>query len=390
MTTRPALNILYILPSRDWNNRERCAFRDMELAKEQGYNIILCTYEDSFLAKTVKNLGVEILPFKEHFLNRMLNFHRHFSLRPIFRRMNIDIVHCYELNLLLSISFQLKTELLTGLIVTQDHLIDSALKRFWYRPFISRIDLLIITNKNLQQDTLGNFGLALKKIEYFGMGLKVEDPLDPEQIAVNFDVYRDYFLVGTYISPEFSDLESFIPLLSSLKILNEKMPGGKKSKLVLFSVVHFQTIEILPEMMRMIEAQDLKDDILFVTTQDIVGITSYLDLWASNSAKELMEDFAISALMHEVPAIFVRNFCTKDLLTEFVGVGETYKLYDARELRDKWEKIILGNAVFKEKARLYKYFIEREHSFKSYKNQFSSIYVRTFQRRSRTLLRKTK
>ncbi|MDD4976604.1 MAG: hypothetical protein PHY93_19770, partial [Bacteriovorax sp.] len=166
------------------------------------------------------------------------------------------------------------------------------------------------------------------------------------------------------------------------------MPGGKKSKLVFISAVEFQSISILPEIMRQVQEQELQEDVLFVTTQDIVRVITYLNVWISNCSQELIEDFAISAIMQEVPAIFVRNFCTKDLIEEYEGVGETYKLYDARELRDKWEKIILGNAVFKEKTRLYKYFIEREHSYKTYKTQLLNLYTRTVQRRARLFRKK--
>lgn len=388
MVNKYARNILYILPTRDWSTRERFAFRDIQLAKKQGYNIYLCTYEDSFLAKEVSRLDVEIIPFKEHFLNRLTVFHKHFPLRPIFKKAKIDVVHCYDFNLLLSLSIQLKTENLTALVITQDKVIDKPLQRFWYKPLISRIDSLIMVNKNLKQDALGNLHLPLKKIEYFGMGLKFEPPTDPDQIAINFGLYKDYFLAGTYVSPEISDIASLTPLLSALKVLNEKMPGGKKSKLVLLSAVDFQSLGILPEIMRLIQEQELQEDVLFVTTRDIIGVITYLDLWVSNCSKELIEDFAISSLMHEVPAIIGRNFCSKDLLEEYDGVGETYKLYDARELRDKWEKIILGNAVFKEKARVYKYFIEREHSYKVYKNQFLSLYMRTVQRRARLFRKK--
>lgn len=388
MVNKYARNILYILPTRDWSTRERFAFRDIMLAKKQGYNIFLCTYEDSFLAKVVRSLDIEIIPFKEHFLNRLTVFHKHFPLRPIFKKIKIDIVHCYEFNLLLSLSIQLKTENLTALVITQDHVIDKPLQRFWYKPLISRIDSLIMMNKNLLQDAQGNLDLPLKKIEYFGMGLKLEAPTDPDQIAVNFKLYKDYFLAGTYVSPEISDIASLTPLLSALKVLNEKMPGGKKSKLVFLSAVDFQSLNILPEIMRLIQEQELQDDVVFVTTQDIVGVITYLNVWISNCPNELIEDFAISSLMHEVPAILVRNFCSKDLLEEFVGIGETYKLYDARELRDKWEKIILGNVVYKEKTRIYKYFIEREHSYKSYKTQFLSLYMRTVQRRARLFRKK--
>ena len=172
MVNKYARNILYLLPTRDWSTKERFAFRDIVLAKKHGYNIYLCTYEDSFLAKIARNLDIEIIPFKEHFLNGMTVFHKHFPLSQIYKLAHIDIVHCYDFNLLCSLSVQLKTENLTALVITQDHVIDKPLQRFWYRPLIARIDSLIIINKNLKQDALGNLALPLKKIEYFGMYLK--------------------------------------------------------------------------------------------------------------------------------------------------------------------------------------------------------------------------
>ncbi len=360
----------------------------MVLAKKHGYNIYLCTYEDSFLAKLAKEHEMEVVPFKPHFLSRLTTFHKHFPISQINKRAKIDIFHCYDFNLLFSLSVQLKRENLTTLVVTMDHVIDKPLQRFWYRPLISRIDSLILVNKNLTQDAIGNLGLPLKKIEYFGMGIKMEGAADPEAIAINFDLYKNYFLAGTYVSPEISDISLLSPLLFALKVINEKMPGGQKSKLVLISAVEFQTISILPDLMRLIQEQELQDDILFVTTKDIVGVITNLGVWISNAPAELVEDFAISALMNEVPAIFARNFCTKDLIEEYEGVGETYKLFDARELKDKWEKVILGNAIFREKTKLYKYFIEREHSYKTYKTQLLSLYSKAVQRRARLFRKK--
>lgn len=388
MGNKYARNILYLLPTKDWGTKERLAFRDMSLAKKHGYNIYLCTYEGSFLAQAAKSIDVEIIPFKEHFLNRFTVFHKHIPLRPINKKAKLDIVHCYDFNLLFSLSVQLKAENLTALVITQDHSIDKPLQRFWYRPLISRIDSLILSNKNLTQDALGNLGLPLKKIEYFGMGIKTEEVVDPEAIAINFDLYKDYFLAGTYVSPAIKNVDKITPLLSALRVLNEKMPGGKKSKLLFISPVEFQSIGILPEIMRQIQEQELQDDVLFVTNKDVVSVIAQLDVWISNGPSELIEDFAISALMNEVPIIVPRNFCSVNLVEEYEGVGETYKLYDARELRDKWEKIILGNPIFREKTKLYKYFVEREHSYKGYKTQLLSLYTRTVQRRARLFRKK--
>jgi hypothetical protein len=388
LSNKTSRNILYVLPSKEWNTKERFAFRDIAQAKKHGYKIFICTFEDSFAARVARHFELEVIPYKPHFLNRFFRFHKHLSLAPAFKKAHIDIVHCYNFNLLFSLSFQLKRENLTALVLTQDHTIDKPLQRFWYRPLIARIDSLIIANKNLLQDALGNLGLPLKKVEYFGLGIKYEDAVNPLQIAVNFELYKDYFLTGTYVSPGLKDHKHLIPVLAALKVINEKLPAGMRSKLVLISPVEFQSMTLLPNLMKDIQEQDLQEDVLFVTTQDIIGVISRLNLWVSNAPHELIEDFAISALVHEVPAILARNFCSKDLLEEYEGVGETYKLFDARELRDKWEKIILGRAVYQEKTRLYKYFIEREHSHRNYKTQLLSLYSKSVQRRVRLFRKK--
>lgn len=388
MVNKQVRNILYLLPTRDWSTKERFAFRDIILARKYGYNVFLCTYEDSFLAKNAREQNVTIIPFRSHFFNNFTSFHKHFPLSQIYKRTSIDIVHCYDFNLLFSLSFQLKRADLVVLILTQDHVIDKPLQRFWYRPLISRIDSLILLNNNLRQDALGNLGLPQKKIEYFGMGLKIEPSPDSEKIGINFELYKDYFLAGTYVSSEISDVYTLTPLLSALKVLNEKVPGGKRSKLIFISVVEFQSLEVLPELMKQVQIQGLEEDVLFVNSHDVGKVISYLNVWISNCPKELLEDFALSAIMQEVPAIFARNFCTKDFIEEYEGIGETYKLFDARELRDKWEKIILGNIVFKEKTRLYKYFIERQHSHWGYKTQLLKLYSRTILRRARLFRKK--
>lgn len=388
MDNKSVRNILYIIPSRDWSTRERMALRDIVIAKKEGHRILICTYEDSLFAKIASTVTSEIIPFKEHFLNKITTFHKHFSLKATLKKVKVDIVHCYELNLLLSLIIQLKTENLVALIFTQDHLVDIPLQRFWYKPIISRIDKLVMINKNLKQDARGNLDISPRKIEYFGMGLHQESSSVEEQVAINFSLYKDHFLAGTFISPEFSDLTTITPLLSALKILNEKNLCGKKNKLVFLSIVDFQLIPVLPEILRLIQEYEIEDEVLFVTTEDVPSVISYFNVWISNRSNELVEDFAVAAILKEVPALFPRNFCTKDFLEEYIGVGETYKLHDARELRDKWERVLISNALFKEKTRLYKYFIEREHSYKTYQKKLLSLYSSSLQRRELLFSRK--
>ena len=383
-----AKTILYVLPSTSWTTKERFAFKDIVLAKTSGYNVLLCTYTDSFLAQKALAAGIEVVPYHDHFFNYFFSFHKYLSLKKFYKKHSIDIVHCYDFKFLFALSSQLKVLNRTALIISQDHAIDKPLQRFWYRPLITRIDSLILLNKNLQPDVLGNLGVSRRKIENFGMGLKEEIPEFQSETAVNFKLYKEYFLVGTYLSPELSDCTSLAPLLLALKVLNQKKSLGKQSKLCLISSIEFSQMKLLSSLKTQIESLDLQDEVLFITAKEIEAIIPYLNLWISSGAFELMEDFAMNAMLHCVPAIMPRNFCSKDFLEEYPGVGETYKLYDARELRDKWEKIMLTFGVFYENLRLYRFFIEREHSYLNYKNQLLGLYTRTVQRRLRAFRKK--
>jgi hypothetical protein len=389
MSDKYARTILYILPSSSWTSRERCAFKDMLLAKTHGYNILLCTYINSFLSQKAQDAGIEIVDYHDHFINFFFTFHKFYSFKSIFKKYSVDIVHCYDFSLLFSLSSQLKVQQQTALIFSQDRAIDKPLQRFWFRPLITRIDAIILLNKNLDADALGNLGVSRRKIEHFGMGLKVVTSEFQQETAINFALYKEYFLVGTYLSPELSNCSSLTPLLSALKVLNEKKSISRKSKLCLISSVEFSHMKLLNDLRLQIEELELKDDVLFITAKEIEAIIPHLNLWISSGVTELIEDFSMTAAMNCVPPLMPRNFCSRDFFEIYPGLGDTYKLHDARELRDKWEKIMMRSGAFFEKLRLYRFFIERDHNYLNYKNQLLGLYTRTVQRRARVFRKKT-
>jgi hypothetical protein len=360
----------------------------MQLTKDHGYNILLCTYSDSYLALKSKAIGIEIIPYQDLVFNIIFTFHKFASFKKVFKKYSIDIVHCYDFALLLSLCFQLKVQNHTALIFSQDRILDKPLQRFWFKPLIARIDSLISINRNLEADALGNLGISRRKIEYLGMGLKEEFSEFPEETAVNFSLYKDYFLVGTYLPPELLDCESIAPILLALKVLNEKKSLGKQSKLCLISSVEFSEMKLISHLKVQIEELQLQEQVLFITAKEIEAIISHLNLWITSSTTELVEDFAMSAILQKTPALMVRNFCSKNFLEEFQVIGETYKASDARELRDKWEKILLRYEFYREKLTLYHFFIEKDHSFLNYRNQLLSLYTRTVQRRLRVFRKK--
>jgi hypothetical protein len=140
---------------------------------------------------------------------------------------------------------------------------------------------------------------------------------------------------------------------------------------------------ILRSLKEFIEQNELSQDIIFASTKDVDGVMTKLSLWVSNIAGELVEDFAISALIHEVPVLLPRNFCSSAICKEYEGIGESYKAFDSRELREKWIKILMGYNLYKDKARLFKFFIEKEHDYKIYRQDLLDLYTKMTLRRSR-------
>lgn len=376
-------NILFVIPTSSFATKERVALKDMMIAIESGYKVYLATNLDSFLSQVATKLGIECFPVADHFINKLTDYHKHYPIGKIIRKFDINIVHCYDFNFLFSIATQLRSFNLTSLVFTQDHTIDKPLQKFWYKPLISRIDFLILLNKHLKNDLVGNLGLPQKKVEYFGMGIRNVAPAIPEALEENFKPYKEYFLAGTYVSPELKNIDTLVPILLALKVINQKRENNLPVKLVLISSQDFKELTFIKELMEFIIENQLGEDIIFASTADVDGVMTKLSLWISNAKDELLEDYAVSALVHEIPILAPRNFCSLELFREYEGVGELYKLYDSRELREKWTKIILGFDLYKDKARLFKFFIEKEHDFKLYRSDLLDLYAKMTHRRIR-------
>jgi len=358
--------------------------RDMLLAREQGKDILLVAPLNSYISKEARDRHIQVYSFEKSFFNRLNFYHKHFSIKKILQQNKIEVIHCYDFNLLFSLSFQLRRYPLISLILTQEHAIDKPLQRFWYRPLISRIDYLILSNKELMQDALGNLGLPPKKIEYFGMGLSTSLVKMSDDVEEKFQLYKEYFLVGTHLSPELESVSSLEPLFYALHVLNEdRAYSQKKTKLILATATELKNFPLLKDLRLKIDELHLSEDVLFVSTPNLEAVIPKVNLWVSNCHTELLEDYSLVALMSDVPIIVGRNLCTMHLLKNYEGVGECYKLSDSRELREAWRKVMLAENVYISKIRLYKYFIEKEHDYKSYKRELRELYMRVHERRMR-------
>ncbi len=382
-------SILFICPGENWSTRERVALRDILIAKENGYSVLVIADKNSLFHQKLMLFDIEFIPAEQHFLNKFSRFHKHLPIKKIIDIRKIDIVHCYDVALLFSISFQLQRRVMVSFVLSLDHVVEKQLRGFWYRPIITRIDCLVLLNKHLKNDAIGGLQLPVKKIEYFGLPITAEVVPSDEEIKTLSDVqkifeqYDEHFLVGAYISPASEELKNLQPLFCALEVLKQKTTTGKVSKLVLMSHVNFKEIPLFEAMAKFIKEHKLEDDLVFVTTRNVDIVQRSIHMWVCIDQNELVEDFAISAILADVPVIFIRNFSSNELVREFQGIGETYKMNDSRELREKWEKMLAGNNQYAEKTRVFKYFFEKEFSQSNYRTNLLGLYTRIVQRRNR-------
>lgn len=385
--------ILFICPGYRWSTRERVALRDIHIAKESGYNVLVFAEKDSIFHQKLKLYDFEVVFIEQHFFNKFSGFHKHLPIKKIIDERKVDIVHCYDFSYLLSLSFQLQRRVMVSFVLSQDHTIEKQLRSFWYRPIITRIDCLVLLNKHLKNDSIGGLQLPVKKIEYFGLPITTEIQESEEEknalkeVYKQFEQYDDHFLVGAYVSPTSEDLTNLLPLFCALEVLKQKNTTGKISKLVLISHVNFKEISNFELMAKFIQEHKLEDDLIFVTTRNVDTVQRSVHTWVCIDQDDLIEDFAISAILADVPVVFIRNFSSNELVREFQGIGETYKISDSRELREKWEKMLTGNNQYAEKTRVFKYFFEKEFSQTNYRTNLLNLYSRIVQRRNRLFKR---
>ncbi len=388
--------ILYIASGTHWSMRERTVLRDVQIALENLYKVTVLVTEDSYLHTELKKLNVEVFFIGNHFLNRLTSFHDFVGLRTLFRKYGdeIQVIHIYEFNFLVGLSLQLLRKSLVSLVITSDSLVDDELRHFWYRPIITRIDSLIIIHKYLKNDVIGGLLLPHKKVDYFGMPL-IHDkklllqPEIPDEVLGHskINAYTHNLLIGTYVSPTLENFEDLIPIISALYVMKQKVNLEKELerplKLVLVGMVEFQSLKIFTALMNYIDAHQLNDDILFVTAIDVELIQKKFHLWVSLDPYAMVEDYALSAITKDIPIILPRNVCSAELLRDFQGIGETYKLGDSRELREKIEKALKNIGPYTQNTQVFKYFFEKEYSTIHYKNNLLGLYSRIIQRRSR-------
>jgi glycosyltransferase involved in cell wall biosynthesis len=375
-------NFLFVCPSETWGSRERMALRDCLIAREIGHDVFLYCLKDSLLHIYAKEHRIDCIFHHGKIRTKLYRWHKLSLIKQYIKRLDINLVHCYDLNFLWPICFFLRRNPKVPLIFTFGHEVQKFYKQFWVRPLISRLDLGILPIKEMMDSVRSHIDIPLRKIHFCGLGL-----YDPKKFKLEMTtIEKDHFVVGTSVGGFEKDLATLKPILHAIQGLNAKKLAGKCIKLILVSQKNWKESLIFPELREFVNANNLAGDVVFETSTDMLKAQSEVDVWVGCPTEEPIEDYTIMAMLSGKPIISPRTAAFMELIREYGQVGEAYKSGDTRELRVKVEKILLNLDKFRSHIKSNRDLLRRYYALDLYKNQLLSHYERMLNRRFRYAL----
>ena len=104
------LNTLYICPSQSWGTLERKALADCLIHRDMGGNPHLFCLKDSKLNEEAIKWDIKTINYTGKKVNQLIDFRYFLDLRKLFKSINFDLVHCYNLGFIWEVCFLLDTK----------------------------------------------------------------------------------------------------------------------------------------------------------------------------------------------------------------------------------------------------------------------------------------
>lgn len=372
-------NILYICPTQSSGTRERMILRDSLLLREIGHNVFVYCLKDSFIDNECRKNGIDCLYHEGSEHVSFLQWYKLRKLRSYLKRLDINIVHCYELNYIWPLAFFLRNRNLTPLFFTLNHDVDKFYKQFWFKPLISRLDLVFLPVREMIESIHGHLDIPLRKIYFSGLGLK-----QVEFHSVKKKLDENVWNLACWINDHEVDEDELIVCLESLWALNMKSSVEKICHLHIYSNQALEDRPLFQKLDEKIKEFKLENNIHIHKNASVYDINA--DIWISYNSKIPMEDYSLVAMLKGIPAITPRNATTQELRRIHGGVTETYKAGDSRELRSLIEKVISDYPKYLKSCEKSGEELWLEHGEEGYKYNLFKIYEKHLNKRRRFYL----
>lgn len=374
------LNFFYMGLTKRWGTEERMIIKDCRLALKGGAKVYLYTYKNTRLRNKARELGVECIYHKGKFASKIFEWHKLRKLNRLIDQLNINVVHCYDIKVLWPLCFYLRQKKLTPLIYTVSSELKKYYKDFWYRPLSSRIDQVVLPVPDMVENIWGHLGLPPRKINFVGMGVKTR-VLEIDRPPFRYT--EDRWYIGTNLNGIETNTKFLETLFHSFRVMIERKLEGKNYTFALCNEKSWADTKLTDELRRQVKDWGLEDHVAFVGPCDVAEQQRWVDLWLGLRRREDLEDYAIQSLISGTPIVVPRSSTSMELLSSHGQVGETYKLGDSREIREKCEVVLRNLSTYKANLHKANQFLCESYGHDFYEEVMTKSYSKLLGRRRR-------
>ncbi|OUR98614.1 hypothetical protein A9Q84_04145 [Halobacteriovorax marinus] len=374
---RDQQNILYVCLGDSWGTRERMALKDCLIAKETGHNVFLYCLKDSIINLKAKERAIDCLYHSGGLSLNFLKWHRLNDFVQNLSKFDIRLVHCYDLSFLFPASFYLKRRIQIPLVFTFNHEIEKFYKRFWHKSLIRRIDQILLPIKEMADGVHGHLDVPIRKFEYTGLGVCEYLKKSSEHKS------SGSWFIGCAVGGHEKKIDFLRPIISAVNSLNIKGTLNKKVKLLIYSEKKWEKFLLHKPTKDLIKSLNGNDHIFLEYTDSLVESCLKVDAWVGLDVREPIEDLLLNSILNDTPSIAPRTYATMELFRKRGSLGETYKSGDAREMREKIEKIFKNYKFYCQTITDQKSELIAEFGIEFYKKQLLKAYEKILTKRER-------
>jgi len=327
-----------------WGTEERMIIKDCKLALKGGAKVYLYTYKKTRLRVKAEALGVECIYHKGKFASKIYEWHKLRKLSRLIDELKINVVHCYDIKVLWPLCFYLRQKKLIPLVYTMSTELSRSYKDFWYRPLSSRIDQVILPMPEMAENVWARLGLPPRKINFVGVGIKTRIG---ESERPPFRFTEDRWYIGTNLNGIETNTQFLDTLFHSFRVMIERKLEGKNYTFALCNERSWADTKLTDELRRQVKDWGLEEHVAFVGPCDIAEQQKWVDLWLGLRRREDLEDYAIQSITSGTPILVPRTSSSMELLRIHGQVGETFKIGDSREIREKCETVLRNLSTYK-------------------------------------------
>lgn len=373
------LTVLYICLSEEWGTVERRCLSDASYFRNIGGTSFILCHQKSLLDFEAEREDIPRLYFQDDLSTWRGKLNLYFQIQQILQKQQVDIVHSYTYDSLLSLGVLLKGMPHIPMVFTFNENIPWKKNSLLDRWFISRTDSILTFSPNIRELAAETFPVNQRKIHVTGAGIDF-----PPKITRSTHLAEKKKIM-TFIPRTEEDLKNLRLFADAIPpLLYALQSAGSKLQLifVFLTDISWYNHPIYDGLKRMVLERQLEMHIAFETRPLASSSFQDCDLFVGLPQAELFSDQDLYALVTQTPVLLPRT-STRQHMVKQGKFGETYHPEDGRELRDKMIKILNNYNQYLEELNGVELELQEQHHFERYAEELYAHYEKLYAQRLR-------